>query len=471
MNVSRRWFIGGAVSFGALGGCRLLDGSGFDSSGRPALRLGVVSDIHFSIDEGLVHYPDHGAETFLKALEFFRDRGVDGVDVCGDMADRSLSEELLSVGRAWDRVFPGNRAPDGHHVEKLFITGNHDWEGFTYGFNARRVFPDEAERARHIIRYDLKGWWDRAFHEEYRPIWLKEVNGYSFIGAGWLLDRGTKGDFNPGLEAFYAVNAGRLDPSRPFFHLQHPPLRGTCFTPWCGATDAGVSTKILSQHPNAIAFSGHTHYTLTDPRCIWQGSFTSVGCASLRGTGVAPDELSSRERLVCAPGQPQYRQGMLVNVYADHVDFDRRDFRSGLQLGETLTMPLPAAESKPFAYTEHAKRLAAPEFLDGYALVLEPDGPEKMKLLIPAVKADSSARCSYYEAVCKSGGASVRKRILPLNWAMSPQDKLYDAPTVVSVPLKDLPPEPIAVTVTPVGYFGKRGKSLSAVFAQAKWKA
>lgn len=468
---TRRWFIGGAASFGALAGCRLLDGGAFASSGKPALRLGVVSDIHFSVDEGLVYYPDHGEETLVKALEFFRERNVDGVVICGDLADRSLGEELMGVGRAWERVFPNDRAPDGHHVEKLFITGNHDWEGFTYGFNARRVFPDAAERARHIIRNDLKGWWDRAFHEEYRPIWMKQVNGYSFIGAGWLLDRGTKGDFNPGLEDFYAAHGKELDPKLPFFHLQHPPLKNTCFAPWGGASDAGVSTRILSNYPNAIAFSGHTHYTLTDPRCIWQGAFTSIGCSSLRGTGVAPDELFRQERFVCSGGMPSYRQGMQLDVYSDHIDFDRRDFRTGLPLGQTLTMPLPAVESKPFAYAEHAKRLAAPEFLDGYALVLEPNGADMMKLLIPAVKPDSSARCSYYEAVCKSGDKSVRKRILPLNWAMSTKDKLYDAPTVVSIPLKDLPAEPIAVTVTPVGYFGKRGKSLSAVFSQAKWRA
>lgn len=91
-----------------------------------------------------------------------------------------------------------------------------------------------------------------------------------------------------------------------------------------------------------------------------------------------------------------------------------------------------------------------------------------MKLLIPAVKADSSARCFYYRTICASGGKSVRKRILPANWALSEKDPLYGAPTVVSLPLKDLPPEPITVTMTPVGYFGKCGKPLSAVFSQKK---
>lgn len=33
----------------------------------------------------------------------------------------------------WNRVFPGNLAPDGHEVAKLFITGDHDKNGGHYG--------------------------------------------------------------------------------------------------------------------------------------------------------------------------------------------------------------------------------------------------------------------------------------------------------------------------------------------------
>ena len=46
-SVSRRWFIGGAASFGAFGGCRAFTGSGF-ASGAPNMRFGVVSDIHIN---------------------------------------------------------------------------------------------------------------------------------------------------------------------------------------------------------------------------------------------------------------------------------------------------------------------------------------------------------------------------------------------------------------------------------------
>ena len=46
MNISRRFFIGGAASFGAFGGCRFLAAPGFKAGETPRLRFGVVSDIH-----------------------------------------------------------------------------------------------------------------------------------------------------------------------------------------------------------------------------------------------------------------------------------------------------------------------------------------------------------------------------------------------------------------------------------------
>ena len=45
-------------------------------------------------------------------------------------------------------------------------------------------------------------------------------------------------------------------------------------------------TDTLSAYPNAVAFSGHSHWTLNDERSIWQGAFTAVSVPSLSCTGV-----------------------------------------------------------------------------------------------------------------------------------------------------------------------------------------
>ncbi len=66
---------------------------------------------------------------FRKALEWFCDQGVDAVAVCGDMADTGMLAELQAVAQTWSAVFPNDMAPDGRHVERLFIYGNHDYGG------------------------------------------------------------------------------------------------------------------------------------------------------------------------------------------------------------------------------------------------------------------------------------------------------------------------------------------------------
>ena len=128
MNVSRRWFIGGAASFGAFQGCRFIE-SPFGRSGVARLKVGVVSDIHVIAEDA--DRPCQGdTRTFRHALRWFDAQGVDAVIVAGDMADNGLVPQLQRVADAWNAVFPNGRSTlDGRKVERCFIYGNHDYEG------------------------------------------------------------------------------------------------------------------------------------------------------------------------------------------------------------------------------------------------------------------------------------------------------------------------------------------------------
>ena len=283
--LTRRWFIGGAASFGAFGGCRFFKGNGF-AAGAPDVTFGVVSDIHIykRAQPGDPELTQANELTFVRTLEWFRDQGVDGVIIAGDMADSGAIEQLQIVADAWNRVFPGDRAPDGRRVERLFVYGNHDLGGVPY---ARGFYKglSEKEIAAKIIYPDPKAVWEKIFHEPFEPIWTKDVKGYRFVGAHWWSQMGCRGKdetFNDGIADWYAAHAKEIDPARPFFHIQHPHPKDTCYGAWAWGRDIGLSTKALSAFPNAVAFSGHSHYPLTDERSVWQGAFTSVGTSSLR---------------------------------------------------------------------------------------------------------------------------------------------------------------------------------------------
>ena len=110
MDISRRWFIGGMTAFGAASFSRIIHAkSGVFSADTPEVRIGMITDVHISLRRTKDGYYYEGVDVLRKTLEWFRDREVDGVAICGDMADYGLVEELEEFARIWNSVFPGGK--------------------------------------------------------------------------------------------------------------------------------------------------------------------------------------------------------------------------------------------------------------------------------------------------------------------------------------------------------------------------
>ena len=134
--MTRKAFLNGALAFAAARPWRMFAAGRVSDpialnvlphGTEPDMRFGVVSDVHVREATG-----PFGTEALYKAFTWFRDQGVDGVVIAGDMADYGLVAQLQCVADAWEKAFPGGRGAGGKPVEKLFIYGNHDIEGFKY---------------------------------------------------------------------------------------------------------------------------------------------------------------------------------------------------------------------------------------------------------------------------------------------------------------------------------------------------
>ena len=383
--MTRRFFIGGAAGCLAVGPGRVL-ASACASADGALLTFGVVSDIHIALAKGGKSIAEaYSADTFKATLKRFRDAGVDAVVIAGDIAHHGLAPEMAETARAWHEIFPGDRAPDGRKVERIFVTGNHD----NGSRRAKRVYADEKDIRENLLSLDYKKWWDRIWHEEWQSSFMKEVKGYRFAGFNWVIGdcRGSEEKFNLEIADWYAKHGKSFDPSKPFFHVQHPHPKGTVHGETVWGQDIGMSTKALSAHPNAIAFSGHSHISVTDERSIWQGGFTSVGCGTLRNVSLAvpgacslpngyengktssklPPEVDAGKAMRI-PERFNCRQEQLVRVYGDCVRFSRREAVSGESYGPDLVMPLPAAERRPFDFKMREAKAMAPEFPSGAVL-------------------------------------------------------------------------------------------------------
>ena len=494
--IRRREFLGVMASFGAFGVAGCVSAMRTASNGSPKLTLGVLSDIHLSIGkgkDGALSFA--GEEMFRKALGWFRGQGVDGVLVCGDMADRGTIEELEAVARAWYSVFPDGKAPDGRRVEQLFVYGNHDYEGYKYGERVKSIFGKEYYD--HAINKDLAAAWKKCFHEDFNPIWRKEVKGYTVIGTHWTKDhcRGWEEVGTSYASHWFEKNGATLDPSKPFFYLQHPPLKGTCHCDWVWGHDNGLVTQALSKFRNAVAFSGHSHASINDERAIWQGAFTSIGAGSLKYTGLEYGDVLpfGRENDLPSPGQRNedpYKimhkmkihsghQGMILRVYDDRMVFERRDFEDLGLLGDDWVVPLPSAEPMPFAYAKRAAASVPPQFPQGAALEVRMTkgknrGGKKVKavkqpvleITIPPANGKKGARAlDFALRITGENGKTDDRYVFAESFYRSESGGAANVPTVCSLAANRLKARgKLRIEVSPRNSFGKAGSPISANF-------
>jgi len=224
---------------------------------------------------------------------------------------------------------------------------------------------------------------------------MKSVRGYVFVGAHWS----AMGE----LPAFLKAHAAEIGTSRPFFYAQHAHPKDTCMGAWAWGHDDGTSTRALSAFPNAVAFSGHSHYSLTDERTVWQGAFTSINTSSLR---YASSDYSLRENFshnsfgyqeprkhaMAQLGTGAGRQGMLVSVYGTTLVIERRDFVKGKSLGDDWVVPVPGGPDQTFV-ARKAKR-SAPEFAAAAKVAVKSDDKTVTVNFPPA---QTVAKCRVYE--------------------------------------------------------------------------
>ena len=415
----RRGFLKSVGGFAALGIPNLLASEKKDV---PKLTLGVVSDTHIGTRASAV--------VLERTLKFFRDRKVDAVMICGDLADWGLLSGFKHVAETWEKIFPHGKGAGGRPVQKLFCTGNHDYEGWWYGDMTAEMHALGYDEDEALVKLGMKKCWEEVFQEEFAPIRKRSVNGFDFIGAEW---HGY--DKAPGYDKtaeWFAAHGGELDPSKPFFCYLHQPPAGTTSGSW-ETKLARTVTDTLSSYPNAVAFSGHTHWTLNDERSIWQGAFTAVSVPSLSCTGVmagyenGADVRNGKTTLSMPMIPARFRmeepQGLVVTVYQDRMEMERYDFKWFVHTAPTWNVPLPLADSsRPYSFSSHSARIPTPEFPPKAKLSLftrntETRGGKWQIVLVAgfqAAKAVAEARAFDYElrAVLKDGSVAVVKRFL-----------------------------------------------------------
>ena len=488
--IDRRKFI---VRTAALAGSRILPA--FAEGKVPNIRIGILSDVH-------VCDPGRSADVYRKALEYFRDQEVDGVIVSGDLAIWGNVRELEHGAKIWFDVFPDDKLPDGRHVERLFCTGNHDDDGWAYpGAIARWKHRTMEEAKSDSFYFHREEMWKRIYHEDWAPIFLKDVKGYKFVLRNWVSILGRESvqhriaagceDAPSPIAPWFAAHGGELPDDRPFFYVQHDHPAGTCSSPFVDGQDRGESTAVLKGYPNCIAFSGHSHTSIIDERTIWQGEFTSVGCSSTCGfaftfagreNGFSCKDMDSDWKQEMPKVANQHcRQGMLMEVYDDRIVLHRRDFEYDREAAPDWVIPLGAGAAKPYRQEPRIAASRPPVFPEDAKVELRKikDGQNRAKEKHPQIEVrfppiggldGRGDRAVEFEVVAETRidglvRTCAMKRVYSPNVLLPAVDE--KDPVTCLFAASDIPGGrdlEVRYTVVPLNEWGKRGKPISTVF-------
>jgi len=347
-------------------------------------------------------------EKFRRALRHFRTCGVDAVVITGDLGDWGLRSNFAEVRWAWDQEM------NGSGIVPLFITGNHDWEGFRYADMAVEMhalgFGEEDAAVRHGMRES----WEAAFGEPFAPVRCRTVKGFDFVSCEY----GQEGK----LAEWMAANGGKYRGDRPFFYLQHFPLSKT-----------PKSKSVLNDFPNCVAMTGHVHTPFHDERTLLQDPMVMLSVPSLSfatipegfENGKASRNGDCRYAMQMIPDRFNLRggdAGYVVSVYSDELVVEKRDFHEDCEGAAPWVVPLPAGRTRKFAPEALAARLGVPAFPADAGLVVDTRNATNrqgrwiaaMRVSFPSAAISDGTRVHDYEirAVPRDGSKPMVKRFL-----------------------------------------------------------
>ncbi len=208
----------------------------------PAVRFAVCSDTH--------NQNQNVAEMIDRCYEIYDgDTVYSGIDLfafCGDMTSVGENDDMDAFKQTLDEHVKGD-------TQILVLLGNHELKNPASRDYFTELYGVSPEQ--HIV-----------------------VNGFHFISVSNSYENAMSisAEVWANKEADKALAA---TPDLPIFSFQHPHNFGTVY----GST-VWASPQLSSAwegKSNIVNFSGHSHFPMNDPRSIWQGSYTALGCGGM----------------------------------------------------------------------------------------------------------------------------------------------------------------------------------------------
>ena len=305
---------------------------------KPLLRAGIISDI-----QALPSRRDWGMHNFARALELFREKGIDLLINAGDIAESGNPETYALYWQLIEEYFPGG-------IEHVACEGNHDCNG-------KVPFPEAFAKV-------CKGLRRECANPEHRVI-----SGCDFITFATFDRMHYDRNELPALEKALRKAAER-DAEKPIFVITHFPPAQTV----SGSFDSGSEEllELFRKFPQVVSLSGHTHYPLADERTIWQGEFTAIETSTL-AYGCMSEEHCFNTVNGILPFAREVTEAIYMELFEKRIEFRRYNVTDSRELGEKWTVDIPFERSTARHTALRADSRKAPEFAPDADLLIRYD--------------------------------------------------------------------------------------------------
>lgn len=337
----------------------------FDES-KIALSLAAISDVHIESSSDAYANKFTAALNQLKAKAAESDaNGIDGVLVVGDLIQRAEITMAQNFKALYEDVFKPTEVPMIYTIGNHDMNPKYDWTPSTVAQSVAmaNTFGDE------YFKTDI----DNTMRNNYEAR-------HCVIGGYHILAVTPNGDqpitYSPNVITWLDQQLDAItktDPNRYVIVLTHPMIYNTIYGSLLGE-DGGVWTStlpnywatrvltgVLEKYPQVVSFHGHLHFPINDPRSLWQGKWTALGCGSTRYMAIEPagwEGISNTPTVMNDANN--FSQGYLVQFDVNgNMRVVKMDFFNNGTIGEPYVMQYPDAAGANLAKYNNVTRKAA----------------------------------------------------------------------------------------------------------------
>lgn len=343
--------------------------------------------------------------------------GLDAVLIAGDLVNtpynnRANYKEFDYFKQVYESVLNISQVP------MIYTPGNHDVYGqWTASSAAEAQYISERLGSAYFAK-DLD--MDAKKTLECRHCRIGDFNVLCILPNG----RGPVGYSNESLAwlDYKLSEITKASPDRYVYVLTHPMIYNTVYGSLLGpdwlnghCSDYWYTkslTDILSRYPQVVTFSGHLHFPINDPRSIWQGSFTSLGCGSVRYMAIEDGEYENMSSTTVMSDCNDVSTGLLTQVDAmGNIKITKMFFSQNTTFGKPWYISHPSADLSHLSKYDHRKLSAAntAPVLTSMNVNLQEASSSSKNATVRFSAGRDDEFVHHYVVILKKSGAQVKK--------------------------------------------------------------